>query len=212
MLAVESPLEGRAEGISGEVIDQHGGPRKRLKKTPVQAYGTGERYGHQKFGQPLGHIETIRPARATSNRLLHKRRRNSFTHPDPWKLGEPAGGPSPALKGTLSPFEGERERERGPNGLGPQDLAAAGSGDVVLNLSVCDVCIRTRRWNGARSRTAMLYFEDIREPHRLPSSPPQSPTGRRNVQATDSKRVPVMGCSTQATGRRRSQLRQDVSP
>jgi len=26
--------------------------------------------------------------------------------PDPWKLGESAGDPSPALAGTLSPFEG----------------------------------------------------------------------------------------------------------
>jgi hypothetical protein len=101
----------------------------------VQAYGTGERYGHQKFGQPLGHIETIRPARATSNRLLHKRRRNSFTHPDPWKLGEPAGGPSPALKGTLSPFEGERERERGPTSiLRPTPIQAHGSGGVRLTI------------------------------------------------------------------------------
>jgi single-strand selective monofunctional uracil DNA glycosylase len=34
-------------------------------------------------------------------------------HPEPWTLGEPANFPSPALKGTLSPSEGERDGVRG---------------------------------------------------------------------------------------------------
>jgi len=41
----------------------------------------------------------------------------SLKHPDAWKLGETVGSPSPALAGTLSPFEGERERERGPTSI-----------------------------------------------------------------------------------------------
>ena len=40
---------------------------------------------------------------------------NRLTHPNPWKLGEPANDPSPALKGTLSPSKGERDGERGPS-------------------------------------------------------------------------------------------------
>ena len=53
MLAVKSPLEGHEEGIGGEVIDQHRGPRKRLKKTPMEAYRAGQCHGDQKFGQAL---------------------------------------------------------------------------------------------------------------------------------------------------------------
>jgi hypothetical protein len=33
----------------------------------------------------------------------------SLTDPDPRKLGEPADDPSPALAGTLSPSDGERD-------------------------------------------------------------------------------------------------------
>src|ERR1017187_4561362 len=55
----------------------------------------------------------------------------SLRHPDPWKLGESAGGPSPALTPTLSPFEGERERERGPTSI-PTPIQAHGSGAVSL--------------------------------------------------------------------------------
>jgi ATP-dependent DNA helicase RecG len=33
--------------------------------------------------------------------------------PEPWKLGEPAGASSPALKGTFSPSKGERDGEKG---------------------------------------------------------------------------------------------------
>src|ERR1035441_7913632 len=48
-----------------------------------------------------------------------------------WKLGESAGGPSPALKGTLSPFEGERERERGPTSIPrPTPIQGHGTGGV----------------------------------------------------------------------------------
>ena len=36
-------------------------------------------------------------------------------HADSWKQGEPTDDPSPALKGTPSPSEGEREREKGPS-------------------------------------------------------------------------------------------------
>jgi hypothetical protein len=41
-------------------------------------------------------------------------RRKRLRHPDPKTQSESADDPSPALVGTLSPFEGERERERGP--------------------------------------------------------------------------------------------------
>src|ERR1035438_6123984 len=50
MLAVKSALEGHEERIGGEVIDQHRGPRKRLKPRRTEAYRTGQRHGHQKFG------------------------------------------------------------------------------------------------------------------------------------------------------------------
>jgi hypothetical protein len=57
----------------------------------------------------------------------------SLTHPEPWNLGEPAVAPSPALKGTLSPFEGERERERGPTSIPrPAPLQVCDSGTLSL--------------------------------------------------------------------------------
>jgi len=44
---------------------------------------------------------------------MRKARGDRLKHPDPRKRSEPADKPSPALTGTLSSFEGERERERG---------------------------------------------------------------------------------------------------
>ena len=46
-------------------------------------------------------------------------------NPDPWKLGAPAADPSPALKGTLSPSDGERDGVRGPTSIpGPTPIQA----------------------------------------------------------------------------------------
>ena len=67
MFAVESALEGGGEGSGGKIIDQHRGPGERLEKSPVQAYRTGQRQGHQKFGQSLEHKQTIRLTRSASN-------------------------------------------------------------------------------------------------------------------------------------------------
>jgi hypothetical protein len=59
--------------------------------------------------------------------------RSSLTHPDPRKPRESANDPSPALAGTLSPSEGERDRVRGP-ALGPRlfPIPTRGSGVVSL--------------------------------------------------------------------------------
>jgi exopolyphosphatase/pppGpp-phosphohydrolase len=57
----------------------------------------------------------------------------SLRPPDPWKLGASADSPSPALKGTLSPFEGERERERGPTPI-PRPTPSQACGSGVLSL------------------------------------------------------------------------------
>jgi PQQ-like domain len=41
----------------------------------------------------------------------------SLSNPDPWKRGKSVGSPSPALKGTLSPSDGERAGVRGPTSI-----------------------------------------------------------------------------------------------
>jgi alpha-L-fucosidase len=51
--------------------------------------------------------------------------------PEPGKSSEPATSPSPALKGTLSPFEGERERVRGPKS-NPRPVSAQAQGSGIL--------------------------------------------------------------------------------
>ena len=71
MFAVESALEGGGEGSSGEIIDQHRGPGKRLEKSPMQTYRAGQRQCHQKFGQSLEHKIMILLTRSVSTQLLH---------------------------------------------------------------------------------------------------------------------------------------------
>ena len=57
-----------------------------------------------------------------------------LTAPEPWKPGESAGSPTPALAGTLAPFEGERVRARGPTSIPrPTPIQAHGSGCVRLD-------------------------------------------------------------------------------
>ena len=56
----------------------------------------------------------------------------STTHPDPRKLSGSPEAPAPALTGTLSPFEGERERERGPTSI-PRSAPIPGCGSGVLS-------------------------------------------------------------------------------
>jgi hypothetical protein len=62
-----------------------------------------------------------------------RRKRYRLRHPDPWKLGGPADAPSPALKGTLSPSDGERDGVRGRTSI-PRStpIQTCGSGDQRL--------------------------------------------------------------------------------
>jgi chromate transporter len=59
----------------------------------------------------------------------------SLRLPDASKPSESAGAPSPALKGTLSPFEGERDRERGPTSI-PRSSPIRAHGSEVLRLGI----------------------------------------------------------------------------
>src|ERR1035441_789845 len=55
------------------------------------------------------------------------------THPDPCTRGGAADDPSPALKGTLSPSDGERDRARGAMSVPwPTPILRDGSGAVRL--------------------------------------------------------------------------------
>jgi dihydrofolate synthase/folylpolyglutamate synthase len=58
----------------------------------------------------------------------------SRTHPDPSKGSRSHEGPSPALAGTLSPSEGERERERGPTSI-PRSTTVRPCGSGVFSPS-----------------------------------------------------------------------------
>src|SRR5674476_1604277 len=57
---------------------------------------------------------------------------SKLRHPDPWKLSEPAKDPSPALKGTLSPSDGERVPFRAGEGSLAGSLSFHGSGCLSL--------------------------------------------------------------------------------
>ena len=61
----------------------------------------------------------------------------SLTPPDPRKWNGPHDDPSPALAGTLSPFEGERDRERAPMSI-PRStpIPVCGSGSLSLALAL----------------------------------------------------------------------------
>ena len=61
----------------------------------------------------------------------------NLRHPDASKPGESAGASSPALAGTLSPFEGERDRERGPTSIRRPGLIRPRSSEV-LRLGMAD--------------------------------------------------------------------------
>ena len=65
-------------------------------------------------------------------------------HPDASKPGESAGAPSPALAGTLSPFEGERDRERGPTSIPRPGLIRPRSSEV-LRLGMADTMPATTK-------------------------------------------------------------------
>ena len=83
----------------------------------------------------LAGSSALRPVTSNGSRT---RARNThpfkrLTHPEPWKPSDSAGNPSPALTGPLSPFEGERDGERGPTSIAqPAPTQARGSGGVRL--------------------------------------------------------------------------------
>src|SRR5664279_2854317 len=60
------------------------------------------------------HAQTARQVEQTFEQLMQIAKQQGLTHPNPRKQAEPAGAPSPALSGTLSPSDGERDGVRGP--------------------------------------------------------------------------------------------------
>src|ERR1017187_8770137 len=73
------------------------------------------------------------------------------THPDPCKRGGPADDPSPALKGTPSPSDGERDRVRGATSVpSPTPIHRDGSGAARLyqnETGFSMACAKRRRYS-----------------------------------------------------------------
>lgn len=95
---------------------------------------------------------------------MRRRRSNTIlTHPNPWKLGESADDPSPALTGTLSPSDGEREGVRGLTSVPRATLVqSCGSGVLILALFALAIA-----WNPASG--AELQRLEEREFGKMPN-------------------------------------------
>src|ERR1035441_9526863 len=80
------------------------------------------------------HIQVLLKGKAVQGYLKSRPPRGlSWECPDPLKLGGPADAPSPALKGTLSPSDGERDGVRGHTSIPwSTPVQACGSGFLRL--------------------------------------------------------------------------------
>jgi hypothetical protein len=82
-----------------------------------------------------------------------------LTHPDAWKPSGPVNHPSPALKGTLSPSDGERDGVRGRTSI-PRSLQIQACSSGVLKLHSLGCQIRfgwvVQTWHLSGTRRAMV--------------------------------------------------------
>ena len=125
----------------------------------------------------------------------------SLRQPDAWKSGEFAGHPAPALKGTLSPSDGERDGVRGPASIPrPTPIRARGPGILSLLEPAAeqvgvqpDLLVVNEAQNSETTRAdcqargidyRVLREEDLRGVPEYAPEQPGSASGRKKVLVT----------------------------
>ena len=100
---------------------------------------------------------------------------NRLRYPEPRSLCEPSAFPSPALKGTLSPSDGEREGVRGLTSIPwPAPIQLCGSGVLrllvwILLVSLSAGCLLTMSAAPSTYADSAHALEVIRKKHDLPA-------------------------------------------